>query len=322
MHPSTLVILNPTSGRGTDPAEFAARVREDFACRVAVTREGGDAERLASEAVNEGAVRIVAAGGDGTVRAVAEGMVAATSDADSAPELGVIPLGTGNDLARAVGIPLDLKGALGLLGSSDTTRPLDLLRVVCDDGVRWAVNAVIVGHGARMGTVLDSDDKSFWGPLSYLRSAVEVVSDLHPVAVEWAVDDAPLRALDVLNIVVANGPGAGRGVPIAPDADPHDGQLDVVVIEEAPSSQIVQIGASLLGGSDAASDAYHRRKGRSMKVVSKGPPLPVSIDGESFESQTVAVEVVPGRLTLVVAAPSGGIFSPSSDSPETPSSRE
>lgn len=310
MHPSTLVILNPTSGRGTDPAEFSATVRESLSCRVSLTQEEGDAARLAAEAVAAGATRIVAAGGDGTVRGVVEGMVRAGADAVSTPELGLIPLGTGNDLARTVGIPLQLKAAVALLAGSSTTRPLDLLRVTRDGRESWAANAVVVGNGARLGTVLDSDDKTFWGPLSYLRSAVEVVVDLQPVSVLWQVDDAEPEAFEVLNVVAANGAGAGRGVPIAPGADPFDGRLDAVVIESAPSGQIVQIGTALLAGGDADSPAYHRRAARRVLMESKQGPLPVSVDGEPEEASVLEVELVAGRLRLVVDADAGGTSSP------------
>lgn len=306
MHPSTLVILNPTSGRGTDPAEFSATVRESLPCRVALTQEEGDAARLAAEGVAAGATRIVAAGGDGTVRGVVEGMVRAGSDAASTPELGLIPLGTGNDLARTVGIPLQLKRAVALLAASSATRPLDLLRVTRDGRESWAANAVVVGNGARLGTVLDSDDKTFWGPLSYLRSAVEVVVDLQPVSVLWQLDDGEARAFEVLNVVAANGAGAGRGVPIAPGADPFDGQLDAVMIENAPSGQIVQIGTALLAGGDADAAAYHRRAARRVRMESRQGPLPVSIDGEPVEAEVLAVELVAGRLRLVVEPDEGG----------------
>lgn len=315
MHPSTLVILNPASGRGTDPAEFSATVRETLSCRVALTREAGDAARLAGEAVADGATRIVAAGGDGTVREVVEGMVGAGVDADDAPELGLIPLGTGNDLARTVGLPLQLQAAVDLLASSPRTRALDLLQVTWDDTVTWAANAVVVGNGARLGTVLDSDDKSFWGPLSYLRSAVEVVADLQPVSVLWQLDDAEAEAFDVLNVVAANGAGAGRGVPIAPGADPFDGQLDAVLIENATSGQIVQIGTALLGGGDADAEAYHRRSARRMRVESREGPLPVSIDGEPVEATLLEVKLVAGRLRLVVPPDAAASATSASRSP-------
>lgn len=297
-----MIVLNPASGQGADAAEFSVAVRERLDCRITTTSGAGDARARAAEAAVAGAERVVAAGGDGTIREVVEGLVEAGTGPDDTPSLGVIPLGTGNDLARALRVPLGLDDAVDLLARRPPLRRLDLLRVDLDGRTTWAVNAVVMGNGGRVGTVLDEDDKRFWGPLSYLRSAVEVAFELQPVAVAWALDDDDLVETDLLNIVAANGVSAAGGVPIAPGADPHDGVLDVALVTACATSEVLRIGAALLGGAEPESDAYRRRRGRRLRVEARGAdPLPVSVDGEPREARSITIDLRPARLRVAVA---------------------
>lgn len=301
VEPPTLVVLNPVSGKGVDPAEFSVSVRQRLDCRITTTTGAGDARARAAEAAVAGVERVVAAGGDGTIREVVLGLLDGGGDAGELPALGVIPLGTGNDLARALGVPLDLEEAVDLLADRGRVRALDLLRVERDGAASWAVNAVVLGNGGRVGTVLDTDDKRFWGPLSYLRSAVEVAFELEPVAVAWAADDGDLVEAHVLNVVAANGTTAAGGVPIAPGASPYDGTLDIAVVTECGGSEVLRIGAALLAGNEPGSEAYRHTRGRRLRVEARGADaLPVSVDGEPSEARSVTVEIHPGRLRVVV----------------------
>lgn len=303
--PATWILLNPDAGEGTDPAEFAVAVREHLdvhTARIASTAVPGEARRRALEAARQGAARVVAAGGDGTVREVVEGLLDHGAGAGETPVLGIVPLGTGNDLARCLGVPLDLDGALEFLAGDPRVRPLDVLRVSLDGSVGWAANAVVVGEGGRVGRALDADEKAFWGPLSYLRSAVEMAFEVQPVAVRWAVDDGEPHEAPVLNVVMANGVTAGGGIPIAPGADPGDGMLDFAVVGDVPMAEVVAIGAALLAGRDPGSEAWSHRRGRRVRVESPGgDPLPVSVDGENGAAAVVEVEVLSGRLRVHAA---------------------
>ena len=303
-----ILILNPRSGAITDP-EMVEAVTETTASRlgvrVMVTESGDDARAFARSARFSGVREILVAGGDGTVHGVTRGLWEAglegREDDSPFPILTILPLGTGNDLARCLGIPLDWREALDLAEHRSRIRHLDLLSVTLDDEPGAAVNAVIVGSGGRVGDVLDPEERKRWGPLSYLRSAAEVALNLEPVAVELAWDGGDPVQLDALNVVVANGRYAARGVPIAPKADPGDGRLELVVIRSARMTDLLAMAPAILREEDPDHQAYEHRQVRDVELHARTEdPLPVSLDGEHCTANHVRVSVLPGRLPVRV----------------------
>lgn len=294
-----VVILNPAAGGGLDPTEVAAAIRERLGARVVVPEGAERVRPRTAEEARRGARVVVAAGGDGTVRAVAAGLADAGA-AGEVPVLAVLPLGTGNDLARSLGMPMDFEDALEHLATDPEPRSLDLLRVRLDGEESWAVNAVVAGNGGRVGDLLDTPAKERWGPLSYLRSAAEVALELEPRRVELTVDGEAPERVEILNVVAANGETAAGGVTIAPGASPLDGRLEVTVVSVTGLGEVAHIAASLLAGRDPESDAYHRLRAGSMRVRAlDGAPLPVSVDGENGGAEEVEVELVAGALRVV-----------------------
>lgn len=304
-----VLVLNPAAGGcPEDPDPVVEAVGALGPLRVLVTEGEADARRFGAAAGEAGAPEIVVAGGDGTVHQVVQGLLDARGGHPGTrefhpglPTVSILPLGTGNDLARCLGIPLDWERAVELLRSGGRIRRLDLMGVTMDGEDRYAVNAVVVGSGGRVGEVLDPDEKERWGPLSYLRSAAEVILHLEPVAVDLEVDGGEPEATEVLNLVVANGGYAARGVPISPGADPGDGLLDLVVVREAGIADLVAILPVLLHGSHPDHPAYQHRKVREVRVATAGPdPLPVSLDGEHHEAGTIRVRVLPDLIPVRV----------------------
>lgn len=298
-----LIILNPAAGSVDDADALEAGLAEEVDGSIQRTREAGDARRLAREAAAAGRLLVVAAGGDGTVREVVQGLVDASDGPDSAPVLAVLPLGTGNDLARCLEIPLEVNGALPIVTASPEaarTRPLDLMEVALDGRTVSAVNAVVVGNGGRLGQVLDPETKARWGPLSYLRSAGQVAFELEPLTMELGMDGASPRKIETLNVVIANGRYAGGGVPIAPGADPCDGRLEVVRIQPAPLPRLLTLLPAILREEDPDAEIYRQGPAASVVIRTAEGALPVSVDGEVAETRTLGVDILPGRLRVRV----------------------
>lgn len=303
-----VLILNPAAGGIEDPDAVERAVLARGPCRVLRTEGPGDARRFAAAAMAAGAPTVLVGGGDGTVREVAQGFRDTQESAAGAgqgsgpfPEVVILPLGTGNDLARCLGISMEWEAAPGLAPESGRTRVLDLMSVTLDGQNEIAVNAVVLGTGGQVGEVLDAEAKERWGPLSYLRSAAEVMLELEPIPVALSVDGAEVRRMDVLNIVVANGAYAARGIPVAPGADPSDGTLETVVVHEASIPQILTLLPVLLHGSHPDHPAWEYRSAREVRVTGTGThPLPASLDGEHRKAREIRIRLLEGILPVRV----------------------
>lgn len=257
---------------------------------LAVTSAPDDARELATRA----AARwdpVVAAGGDGTAADVAAGILAAGGGA----RLGILPLGTGNDLARALGIPLRLRGALALL-RAPLARPLDAARVQGSERP-WLLNAAVFGAMGGIARRLHASRRRRWGAAAYLRAALGELGDLRPRRLTLEVDGETHR-LEAVMAVVANGPFAGGRIPLAPGARPDDGVLDVTVVPALPIPALVTEAVRLLTGRAARSRRLLRLRGRRVEV-SLEPAGPANLDGETVPPAPLGFRVEPGALRVV-----------------------
>ena len=144
------LILNGKSA-GDEPlrAAVAAMRARAIALSVRVTWEAGDAERYVAEAIADGTDTVIAAGGDGTLSAVATALAHRDEGADALPTLGLVPMGTANDFADAAQIPEPVADAFDLI-QSQPARPIDLLKLVANGSVHWAANLASGGFGTQV----------------------------------------------------------------------------------------------------------------------------------------------------------------------------
>jgi diacylglycerol kinase family enzyme len=279
--PGILVVLNRGAGTADDDAvEAALRVLRAGA-DVAVAATGDEAE-LDEAMAGLGDRRLVIVGGDGSVHA-AIGALDRAGRLDPAAPVGIIPRGTGNDLAQALGLSLDpVESATAAL--TGVARPLDLLR---DDEGGVVVNAVHVGIGA----VASAQAERFKGSLGTaafpLGAAIAgVTSSGTDLRVE--VDGAVLVAEDqawaadgntgVLMLGVCNGPTIAGGTPLAPGAIPDDGLADVVLSTATGPVARAAFATALLAGSHGERPDVRIVRGREVTV--SGPPAEAVADGE------------------------------------------
>lgn len=274
-------------------------------CVIVVTEESGDEAVAARRAVDQGFERIVAAGGDGTVHGVVDGL----RDALDEVVVGMVPLGTANDFARSLGLPLQTDDAIDLIVEG-TTRQIDL-------GVmRWPaagdsdpddqlfVNVATGGFGGRVGDDVDPETKRTWGPLAYLRTAVEHLQDLRRYQVRLEVDEGRVVEEDVYNVVVANGSRAGGNLPVAPQARMDDGLFDVVLVPALALPDLAALASRITAGEHGESGrvSYLRTKALRLKAE---PTMPFRLDGESVEPGPAAFRVLPKALRVVAPETSG-----------------
>ena len=236
----------------------------------------GDAESLAAELAAEVDVLMVF-GGDGTVHEVANGL-----PVPAGPVIALLPGGTGNDLARAIGIPPDpVAAATELAGARP--RSLDLL----DCGSRRAANGVNAGFAAAATEVLSPRVKRLLGPAAYLAGGVRagVNPPTWPARVE--VDGRVVEG-EALAVVVGNGGSFGGGRWLIPEADVGDGLLDVLVVPADTSKAEL---ARHLARDNRLPGDLPRLRGPSATVVTD---MPCRLDGEPAPT--------PGSVTVIPAA--------------------
>ena len=222
-----MVVYNPASGDGSGHARALRLGLGLGEPELVVTREPGHAREAARE-WREGLLVVV--GGDGTVNEVVDGL--GKSGFPEGVVLRLLPVGTGNDLGTTLRIPKDPKEA-GRIIRAARERTIDVARLRSEEaGERFFVNVAIGGFGARASEkASDEALKERWGKLSYFRGALEVARTFDAVETRLTVDGTE-HELRAGNLVVGNCRYAGGGWPAAPEADPEDGLLDVVIVED------------------------------------------------------------------------------------------
>lgn len=290
----TRVIINPSSGSAGDMAAVQEAIERKLpGAEVAVTGDKGEAEILARDAVAHQFDLVIAGGGDGTVNEVVNGLSCDFTKA----RLGVLPLGTGNDFARTIRVPDDLEAALDVL-AADHVQEVDVIRVTSPD-VRYFINVSAGGFSGLVGEKLTEEMKKTWGPLAYLKSALEALPDLTNYQTEIILDEREHIDLKAYNIVVANARYVAGGKLIAPDALIDDGLADLVVVPESSIPQLAMLAPMMLMGKHLTSDLVVFRRAQKIEIRSK-PGMWFNVDGELVGNDPATFEVVRRALRVVV----------------------
>lgn len=286
---------------GSAPAADIDALRTLPGVDLVVCESPDETMRAASEAHQSGAELVVAAGGDGTVHLVANGLMAGGSTAQTRPALGVLPLGTGNDLARTLGVPIGLHPieAIDALRRADR-RTIDLIQVTHDDdsgATDYAINVCAGGFSGTVDEVLTDELKSAWGPLAYLVGAVQALPQIEDYDTRISWDGGPEERIAAYNVVVANGRTAGGGKPVAPRASLEDGLLDVVIVRA--DADLVRLAARVLAGDYLDDPDIVFNRAASVRVRSQ-PGMWFNVDGELRTNAPVTFTAVPGALRVCV----------------------
>lgn len=273
------------------------------------TSEDDAGQGAAARAIEAGADVLVAAGGDGTVRAVAEHLAQAGTEV----ELGIVPLGTGNLLARNLGVPLASVPAAFTRALTARAQALDIgwLEIELTGGTERHAFAVMAGFGldAHMITETDDDLKDRVGWLAYVESLGRALSASDTLEVRITADDRPQRRETVHTLLVGNCGTLQGGLNLLPDANPSDGELDLLVLSADDAAGWADTLRNMLwdngikrlatGGAVAESSAstIHLRL-RDLQLELAEPRV-FEIDGEDLgETRRVGVTVQAGAVRV------------------------
>jgi lipid kinase YegS len=257
---------------------------------VRVTWEGGDARRLVEEGLAAGYTTLIAGGGDGTVRDVAEALAQAGGKAS----LAILPLGTANDFVRAAGVPLEPAAALALLDVPP--RPIDLGEV---DGQLF-LNMATGGFGSKVTANTPEDLKKLLGGAAYLLTGLTRFSEVHAAQGRFTGPDFSWEG-EFLALGIGNGRQAGGGHVLCPHATADDGLLDVSILP-TPQDMVGTLGA-LLGSGFGTQDVFIRARVPWLEVEAR-EGLDVNLDGEPLEGCKLRFEVRPAALSMHLPADS------------------
>lgn len=296
------VVLNPVAGL-TDPVvarQAITQYCEDqgWQCEIHETEKDEDLRKLVRDQQKQGADMIIAAGGDGTVSAVVSGMV------NSKTPMGILPAGTGNALARDLAIPMDLQGALKLLGSEHAVRELDIMEVKDVEKKDFYVMNVSVGVTSQVMRKTGREEKRRFGFLAYIYNAIGTIlhSDRHHFEIK--VDDRAYR-VGATEVMIANCKFMGLqpqmdGVEI----DPNDGCLDLFIVRARSLRGYLNVFTRFVLRRKPNEDTNLRYlEVRSSLQIKSEVPLPVQADGEVIGKTPVSVHLIPSALRVIAPAP-------------------
>jgi diacylglycerol kinase (ATP) len=305
---TTVVVLNPVSGGGAGRRVRATIERElgrrgvDFEIRV--TEGAGHAAALASDAAREGAAVVVAAGGDGTIHEVANGLLNA---APHGAALGAVSVGTGNEFVKV--IP----------GLHPTTRAFDTIAAgasgLVDVGLaRWGERAEYFINA--MGTGVDVDvarqiqrSRRLPGGLVYLSAVPRALARFRATPLRAWLDGQLVCDAPTMMLAVGNGRSVGGSFRLFPDASPTDGLFDICIIDDVRGFAILRPLVALLRGTHTHMPVVHMHRGRTVEIeLPADTPLRFQLDGElrdGNDATRLRLELRPAALRVVTDAPPG-----------------
>jgi diacylglycerol kinase (ATP) len=291
------VLRGPTAGRGRHESSVTAALSALRAggreVVVLDAHTASEAEAACARAVADGVAALVAIGGDGTVH------LAVQAAAGTGVPFGVIPAGTGNDFATAVGIPSDQVAAARSLVAAllaGASRPVDLARMSGPDGYQRWFAAVL---GAGFDAIVNERANAMRWPKGRRRYDIAIFAELlrlRPRPYRISVDGTSYDREAVL-VAVGNTHSYGGGMKMCPAADPSDGLLDVVVAGRISRTTLLRLQPKVYEGTHVTHPAVLQLQGRSVTIDADG--ITAYADGERTCPLPITVTAEPGALTLL-----------------------
>lgn len=284
-----VLVVNANASGARGAADVMARATHELRAAGASVdaRLTADERELAAAVGDAGGDRVVLVGGDGTVHALAN------LDLTDLPPVALLPAGRANNVARALGVPVDWRAAARLAVCGRPMR-VDALRVVTPQRRLYAVEAVSAGfHAAARHRYHGTNSADLAAGVRAL--AAELLA-FRPRDVALRVDDAPFVARPAAQVFLSNLPFFGFGFHVDPVADPSDGRLEAIVLDARTRHDVVRALAAARGGRHLQRSGTTWRRARR---ASLHEPLALVADAQPLGVTTATVTVAAGRLRLV-----------------------
>jgi len=288
------LFVNPTAGRGrgahaAQPAASALRAA-GFSVRTVLGANAEDGLTRARAAVAEGTGALIAVGGDGMAN------LALQAVAGTRIPFGLVAVGTGNDFARALGLPVRAPAAAGRLIADalkgDRLRDIDLGRV---DG-RWFGTVLASGFDSRVN---DRGNRMRWptGRLKYDLAMLAELAAFRPLPYRITLDDGDVREVEATLVAVGNGSSYGGGMRICPGADLTDGLFDVTVVGDCSRTTLLRVFPTVYRGSHVDHPKVTVMRAAKVRIAARG--ISGYADGEPLGALPLTARCIPGAVRVV-----------------------
>lgn len=249
-------------------------------------------EELVERIKQEKPDRVILVGGDGTV-SKSLGLLSEPSEL----QFGIVPTGTGNDLARSLAIPLDDVEAAWNLAIKGEARPMDLLETSIDQP-KLLINAVTAGIGGVVAREIASETKQTYGALAYWLQALSVLSDPPVFQIRLRLDEHQVIEQDVYAFCIANGQCAGGGFMIAPTAKLDDHKIHVTILPALSMVEMFDAGLNFVLTNEDVEERIVTYEAERVEFHSM-PEIPCSLDGEQATYEQMKFRIVPAARMVV-----------------------
>jgi diacylglycerol kinase (ATP) len=289
----SLAMVNPRAGSSELHREFLHLV-EDSGGVVRLLDHANVLERSLCDARDGRYERLIVVGGDGSISRA----VQALCYDEHAFDVALVPAGTGNDLARSLGVPVDDVEAAWNLALQGKSVPIDIVELPEQRNV--FVNGVTGGFGGNQASDVDPEQKEAWGKIAYWLSALTKMGEMpeFDLLVRTPEETRKVRAL---GFWLANGRTVGGGFVVCPSALLDDGLLDVVIVPSLDALGFLTAGLDYALAGPEYSAQFITMRAKQVDIFADGP-MPLSADGESLESQSVSCRILPRKLRMVVGS--------------------
>jgi diacylglycerol kinase (ATP) len=299
------IILNPTSGNGNGlrsiPQIEELFTKYKLSFDLVRTEKIGHGIELTHQAVKDGYKVIIAAGGDGTVNEVINGLMKCKLEGLSLPPLGVLSVGRGNDFAGSMGIPAELEAGVQAI-LDDHRRIIDIGRVVggmYPEG-RYFGNCVGVGFDAI--TTIEVHKLPRWGGfIGFMVAVLKTVFLYNKAPMATTVYDDKTLTQRSLLISIMNGRRLGGGFQMAPNSKPDDGLFDLCIAEQMSSFKVIMMIPHFTRGDQATQPTIKTGQAANIAVTALDGPLPAQTDGEIIcvDGTHLEVQALPRQLEII-----------------------
>jgi diacylglycerol kinase (ATP) len=298
-----LLIANPGSGKASDRTALIEQVTtylqdQGVKLDVAIAKPKEEAIPIARKAVKDGYKVVIALGGDDTVEAIIRGLTG------SKTQLGIIPAGTANNLAKSLGIPPDAQEACALIASGHV-RKLDMGQIQVKQGKKFHFFE-LVSIGITAALYPDAEDIRK-GDLSKIKDAV-LTFFKHKTTpkVRLTMDGGSKITVETMLVTVSNVPLIGLNFLVAPDASMDDGLMDISVYPDFTKSELALYFGKVMNEGHTSDGTIQRYRSSKLKIKAS-PKLVVMADGTMLGKGTVRIKVLPGALRVIAPKVGAGV---------------